>query len=91
MHYTTLVKAVYYAPRGRQRLMHLGQIVAQRYLDAEALLIGVIGDAGAGKSLIIRGMFPGLVLTNDDDGVNVRPRRSWRTPRPTISERTLTI
>lgn len=53
--------------------MHLGQIVAQRYLDAEALLIGVIGDAGAGKSLIIRGMFPGLVLTNDDDGVNVRP------------------
>lgn len=73
MHYITLVKAVYYAPRGRQRLMHLGQLIAQRYLDAEALLIGVIGDAGAGKSLIIRGMFPGLVLTNDDDGVNVRP------------------
>src|SRR5690554_7739780 len=73
MHYITLVKAAYYAPRGRQRLMHLGQIIAQRYLDAEALLIGVIGDAGAGKSLIIRGMFPGLVLTNDDDGVNVRP------------------
>lgn len=73
MYYTTLVKAAYYAPRGRKRLMNLGQIIAQRYLNAEALLIGVIGDAGAGKSLIIRGMFPGLVLTNDDDGVNVRP------------------
>jgi len=73
MYYTTLVRAAYYAPRGRQRLMHLGQLIAQRYLNAEALLIGVIGDAGAGKSLIIRGMFPGLVLTNDDDGVNVRP------------------
>lgn len=73
MYYTTLVKAVYYAPRGRHRLMHLGMLIAQRYLDAEDLLIGIMGDAGAGKSLIIRGMFPGLVLTNDDDGVNVRP------------------
>ena len=73
MYYTTLVKASYYAPRGRQRLMHLGMIIAQRYLHAEYRLIGIMGDAGAGKSLIIRGMFPGLVLTNDDDGVNVRP------------------
>lgn len=73
MHYTTLVKAAYYAPRGRQRLMHLGMLISQRYLRAEDLLIGIMGDAGAGKSLIIRGMFPGLVLTNDDDGVNVRP------------------
>lgn len=73
MHYTTLVQAVYYAPRGRKRLMHLGMQISQRYLGAEDLLIGVIGDAGAGKSLLIRGMFPGLVLTNDDDGVNIRP------------------
>src|SRR5690554_1834045 len=73
MHYTTLVQAVYYAPRGGQRLMHLGMLIAQRYLRAEDRLIGVVGDAGAGKSLLIRGMFPGLVLTNDDDGVNVRP------------------
>ena len=73
MHYTTLVQAVYYAPRGRRRLMHLGMLISQRYLGAEDRLIGVIGDAGAGKSLLIRGMFPGLVLTNDDDGVNVRP------------------
>ncbi len=75
MHYTTLVQAVYYAPRGGQRLMHLGMLISQRYLGAQNRLIGgVVGDAGgAGKSLLIRGMFPGLVLTNDDDGVNVRP------------------
>lgn len=73
MHYTTLVQAAYYAPRGRKRLMHLGMLISQRYLGAEDRLIGVIGDAGAGKSLLIRGMFPGLVLTNDDDGVNIRP------------------
>ncbi|HHU62466.1 MAG: alanine-tRNA synthetase second additional domain-containing protein [Bacillota bacterium] len=73
MHYTTLVQAVYYAPRGKKRLMHLGMLVSQRYLGADDRLIGVVGDAGAGKSLLIRGMFPGLVLTNDDNGVNVRP------------------
>ena len=32
-----------------------------------------MGKAGAGKSLLIRGMFPGLELTNDDNGINIRP------------------
>ena len=73
MYSTTLVQAVYYAPRGRRRLMHLGMLISQRYLRPEDRLIGIIGDAGAGKSLLARGMFPGLVLTNDDEGVNVRP------------------
>lgn len=68
-----LDRAVYFAPRGRKRLMFLGNLVAQRYLNPEDQLIGLVGDAGAGKSLLIRGMFPGLILTNDDDGINVRP------------------
>jgi tRNA A37 threonylcarbamoyladenosine biosynthesis protein TsaE len=53
--------------------MFLGNLIAQRYLNPEDRLIGLVGDAGAGKSLLIRGMFPGLILTNDDDGINVRP------------------
>lgn len=53
--------------------MQLGNILAQRYLYPEDRLIGLVGEGGAGKSLLIRGMFPGLVLTNDDDGVNIRP------------------
>lgn len=69
----TLIYATYYAPRGRRRLFRLGSDLSQRYLKPEDLLIGVIGAEGAGKSTLIMGLFPGLQLTNDDDGVNVTP------------------
>jgi GTPase SAR1 family protein len=65
--------SVYFAPRGKQRLLALGHELSQRHLSANDNLIGVIGDAGAGKSLLIKGMFPGLELTNDDEGINIRP------------------
>lgn len=68
-----LMHSVYFAPRGKKRIHELGAHLTQRYLDADDLLIGVIGDAGAGKSLLIRGMFPGLELSNDDERINVRP------------------
>ena len=51
----------------------LGMQLAQLYLSPHDKLIGFIGEAGSGKSALIRGMFPGLELTNDDDGVYVRP------------------
>ena len=63
----------YYAPRGAHRMYTLGQQIAQMYLSPNDKLIGVIGEAGSGKSALIRGMFPGLELTNDDHGVYVRP------------------
>jgi hypothetical protein len=69
----TLMYAVYFAPRGKKRLLGLGHQLAQRHLSAMDKLIGFIGDSGAGKSLLIKGMFPGLELTNDDEGVNIRP------------------
>lgn len=65
--------SAYYAPRGRMRIYNLGIQLAQQYLSPSDKLIGFIGDAGSGKSALIKGMFPGLELTNDDDGVNVRP------------------
>jgi len=68
-----LMQAVYFAPRGKKRLIFLGTNLQQRYLGPEDKLIGFVGEAGAGKSLLIRGMFPGLELTNDDDGINIRP------------------
>jgi hypothetical protein len=68
-----LMYASYFAPRGRNRMYILGQQVSERYLTPLDRLIGIVGDAGAGKSSLIKGMFPGLELTNDDDGVNVRP------------------
>ena len=68
----TLIYAVYYAPRGRLRLYRLGGDIAQRHLLPTDLLIGVIGAEGAGKSTLIRGLFPGLELVNDDEGINMR-------------------
>jgi tRNA A37 threonylcarbamoyladenosine biosynthesis protein TsaE len=69
----SLMCAVYFAPRGKERLLNLGHQIAQRYLSPSDRLIGLIGDSGAGKSLLINGMFPGLELSNDDEGINVRP------------------
>jgi hypothetical protein len=65
--------SVYFAPRGFVRMTRMGMQIAERHLTAFDRLIGVIGEAGSGKSLLIKGMFPGLELTNDDNGVNVRP------------------
>ena len=62
-----LMYASYFAPRGRARMYILGQQISERYLSPLDRLIGVIGDSGAGKSSIIKGMFPGLELTNDDE------------------------
>lgn len=63
----------YFAPRGHQRMYTLGMQLSQLYLSPFDKLIGIIGEAGSGKSALLRGMFPGLELTNDDDGVYVRP------------------
>lgn len=68
----TLIYAVYYAPRGRLRLYRLGREIAERHLFPTDLLVGIIGAEGAGKSTLIRGLFPGLELTNDDEGINLR-------------------
>ena len=65
--------SVFFAPRGRDRMYDLGMQIAQMYLSPYDKLIGIIGEAGSGKSMLIKGMFPGLELTNDDDGVNMRP------------------
>lgn len=65
--------SVFFAPRGRVRMYEIGIKIAQQYLTPTDKLIGVIGEPGSGKSMLIRGMFPGLELTNDDDGLNIRP------------------
>lgn len=62
----------YYAPRGRDRLLYLGEQIAQRHLSFSDKLIGIIGDAGSGKSSLIKGLFPGVELSNDDDTINAR-------------------
>jgi len=65
--------SVYFAPRGQARLADLGMQIAQQFLSPFDKIIGLVGDSGSGKSMFAKGMFPGLELTNDDSGVNVRP------------------
>ena len=65
--------SVFFAPRGNERMIKLGKDIAQQYLNPFDKLIGVVGEAGSGKSMLIKGMFPGLDLCNDDNGVNIRP------------------
>ncbi len=62
--------SIYFAPRGKERLLFLGEEIGRRHLRFNDKLIGIIGDAGSGKSSLIRGMFPGLELTNNDDVLN---------------------
>ena len=69
----THIISSYFAPRGHNRMYALGTQLAQQYLSPNDKLIGIVGEAGSGKSALIRGMFPGLELTNDDNGVYVRP------------------
>jgi len=61
------IYSVYFAPRGRERLMMLGERIAHIHLSYKDRLIGIIGDSGSGKSLVIKGLFPGVALSNDDD------------------------
>ncbi|MEG2860436.1 MAG: alanine-tRNA synthetase second additional domain-containing protein [Clostridia bacterium] len=65
--------SVYFAPRGVRRMTQIGQQIAERHLSPFDRLIGIVGEAGSGKSMLVKGMFPGLEMTNDDNGVNVRP------------------
>jgi len=73
VHRETLLYATYYAPRGSNRLYMVAAELAQKYLTPTDLLIGILGAEGSGKSTLIKGLFPGLELTNDDEGINVRP------------------
>ncbi|MCL2557240.1 MAG: alanine-tRNA synthetase second additional domain-containing protein [Treponema sp.] len=65
--------SMYFAPRGNERMADTGMQIAQQYLSPFDKIIGLVGQSGSGKSMLIKGMFPGLELTNDDEGVNVRP------------------
>ena len=46
----------YFAPRGNRRMADLGMQLSQMYLSPFDHIIGIIGDAGAGKSLLIKGI-----------------------------------
>jgi GTPase SAR1 family protein len=74
------IYALYFAPRGKERLLFLGDQIGRRHLQFSDRLIGILGDAGTGKSSLIKGMFPGLELTNDDDRLDAKKIMQLRDP-----------
>ena len=52
--------SVYFAPRGKARMINLGWMLSQRHLSPFDLLIGFIGEPVSVKSSLVRGIFPGL-------------------------------
>jgi len=60
--------------------MMLGEQITHRHLSINDRLIGIIGDAGSGKSSLIKGMFPGLELSNHDEGINPNKIMQIRDP-----------
>lgn len=83
-----MVSAQYFAPRGKERLMFLGEQIAHKHLSYTDRLVGIIGDAGAGKSSFVKGMFPGLQLSNDDDIVRPDKIMQIRDPFPDLEQAT---
>ena len=81
-----LLYSVYLAPRGNDRLMILGEQISHRHLSINDRLIGIVGDAGSGKSSLIKGMFPGLELANDDNGMSPSKIMQIRDPLGSMGE-----
>jgi tRNA A37 threonylcarbamoyladenosine biosynthesis protein TsaE len=46
----SLMYAVYFAPRGKKRLLNIRHNLGQRHLSPLDKLIAIIGDAGSGKT-----------------------------------------
>ncbi|HJC64434.1 MAG TPA: alanine-tRNA synthetase second additional domain-containing protein [Candidatus Blautia merdavium] len=57
----------FFAPRGNLRMMELGMKITQMYLNPFDRIIGIIGAQDSGKSMLIKGMFPGIQTVDEDD------------------------
>ena len=74
----------FYAPRGNRRMMELGKKIAQMYLNPFDRIIGIIGAKDSGKSMMIKGMFPGIQVVDGDDeyDITIPPGPSTWMPEP---------
>ena len=49
-----LMYSAYFAPRGMVRMTEMGRMIAARHLSPFDRLIGIVGEAGSGKSMLER-------------------------------------
>lgn len=61
----------FFAPRGNRRMMELGMKITQMYLNPFDKIIGIIGAKDSGKSMLIKGMFPGIQTVEADDEFDI--------------------
>lgn len=61
----------FFAPRGNRRVMELGRKITQMYLNPFDKIIGIIGAKDSGKSMLIKGMFPGIQMVESDDEFDI--------------------
>lgn len=61
----------FFAPRGNRRMMDLGRKISQMYLNPFDRIIGIIGAKDSGKSMMIKGMFPGIQMISEDDEFDI--------------------
>lgn len=61
----------FFAPRGNRRVMELGMKITQMYLNPFDRIIGIIGAKDSGKSMLIKGMFPGIQTVESDDEYDI--------------------
>ena len=61
----------FFAPRGNRRVMELGMKITQMYLNPFDRIIGIIGAKDSGKSMLIKGMFPGIQTVEEDDEFDI--------------------
>ena len=64
----------YFAPRGNRRMADLGMQLSQMYLSPFDHIVGIIGDAGAGKSLLLAAVV--LAVHTPVRRILILPRRS---------------
>lgn len=57
----------FFAPRGNRRVMELGMKITHMYLNPFDKIIGIIGAKDSGKSMLIKGMFPGIQIADCND------------------------
>lgn len=86
------IYSTYFAPRGRSRIYTLGMQIAQLYLSPFDQIIGFIGEAGSGKSVLIKGCSPASSLRTTTTASTSARSRFWsRSMKRAFSRRTPTI
>ena len=61
----------FFAPRGNRRVMELGRKIPRCNLNPFDKIIGIYWGKRFSKSMLIKGMFPGIQMVESDDEFDI--------------------